>query len=65
MGLGSCARVTLPPGRTAFLVVLLADLSLKTVPFILTPFRGKTKISDGKPGVPHFTDKLILGNVQI
>jgi len=33
MGLGSCARVTLPSGRTAFLAFLLADLSLETVPF--------------------------------
>jgi len=33
MGLGSCARVPLPPGRTAFLAFLLADLSRKTVPF--------------------------------
>ena len=33
IGQGSCARVPLPPGRTAFLAFLLADLSLKTVPF--------------------------------
>jgi len=56
MGPGSCARVPLPPGRTAFLAVLLADFSLKTVAFGSrpVPYNGNS-YNRNSYNVPHGT----------
>ena len=48
VGQGSCARVSLPPGRTAFLAFLFADFTLKTVPFDSDLLSFNLSLNNGK-----------------